>query len=120
MNNKRTILYVDDEALNLMLFKINLQDQFNIITAESGLEGLGILEQNPDIEIVFSDMKMPGMNGIEFIRTAKNRFPNVLYYMLTGYDITDEINTAINEKLIVSYFTKPFDIKSIISSINNC
>jgi len=112
-----TILYVDDEPLNLMLFKANFKNKFNVHTAESGHKGLELLKEIPDTNIVISDMKMPGINGLEFIRLAKKEFPNISFYILTGFDITDEISQAIEEGLIHKYFRKPFNIKEIESAI---
>ena len=62
-------------------------------------------------------MKMPGMNGIEFIRTAKHDFPDTSFFILTGYDITDEILEALNGKLISKYFRKPFNLEEIEAAI---
>ena len=118
MSEKKTILYVDDEEINLMLFEINFKDRFNIISAYSGYQGLKFLGQLENITIVISDMKMPEMNGIEFIRTAKQKFPNILFFILTGYEITYEIRAALEEKLINAYFRKPFNIKEIESAVN--
>lgn len=118
MKHKYTILYVDDEPINLHLFKLNLKKQYNIFTALSGKAGLEILKNNPEINVVVSDMKMPEMNGIEFIKIAKSNFPNLYYFILTGFDITDEIKAAIEEKLIIKYFRKPFNINDIKNTIN--
>jgi two-component system, response regulator, stage 0 sporulation protein F len=117
MNNNTSILYVDDEPINLSLFKINFGKKYNVKTAESGCEGLQNLKSNSDIQIVISDMKMPGMNGIEFIKLAKQNFPNILFFILTGFEITDEIADALNNKLILKYFRKPLDLKEIEGSI---
>ncbi len=117
MDEKITILYVDDEPLNLKLFEINLKKKFNILTAESGAEGLEQLKTNPQIAVVISDMKMPGMNGVEFIRLAKKDFPHIRFFILTGFDITEEIADALNERLIHKYFRKPFNMKEIEDSI---
>jgi two-component system, response regulator, stage 0 sporulation protein F len=118
MNNKYTILYIDDEPVNLQLFEINLSEKFNVITAISGSEGLNILEDRPDISVVVSDMKMPRMNGIEFITCAHQKYPDIKYFILTGFDLTSEIIEALNQKLIVKYFCKPLKVKEIISTID--
>lgn len=118
MKHKYTILYVDDEPINLHLFNLHLKKQYNIFTALSGKVGLEILKNNPEIDVVVSDMKMPEMNGIEFIKIAKSNFPSLYYFILTGFDITDEIKTAIEDKLIVKYFKKPFNINDIKNTIN--
>ncbi|HPR84329.1 MAG TPA: response regulator [Candidatus Paceibacterota bacterium] len=117
MEEKITLLYVDDEPMNLKLFEINFRKKFNVLTAESGNEGLEILKSNSEIIIVISDMKMPGMNGIEFIKKAKINFPKIRYFILTGFDITEEIADALNERLIHKYFRKPFNIREIEESI---
>jgi response regulator RpfG family c-di-GMP phosphodiesterase len=118
MKHKYTILYVDDEPINLHLFNLHLKKQYNIFTALSGKFGLEILKNNSEINVVVSDMKMPEMNGIEFIKIAKSNFPNLFYFILTGFEITDEIKTAIEENLIIKYFRKPFNINDIKSTIN--
>jgi two-component system, response regulator, stage 0 sporulation protein F len=117
MDKQYKLLYVDDEPLNLKLFSINFNKLYIVLTADSGLEGLSLLANHPDIYVVISDMKMPGMNGIEFIRIAKKEFPEVHFYILTGYDISDEIDTALQEGLINKYFRKPFNMREIDSSI---
>lgn len=117
MNDKVTLLYVDDEPINLKLFELNFRKKFNVITAESGLQGYELLKENPHTIVVISDMKMPGMNGIEFIKLAKKDFPNISYFILTGFDITEEIADALNERLIHKYFRKPFNLREIESSI---
>jgi two-component system, response regulator, stage 0 sporulation protein F len=118
MNKKITVLYVDDEPINLELFEIIFEEKFQVLTAESGLDGLIILRSNPEISVVISDMKMPGMNGIEFIRIARQEFPYILFFILTGFEITNEIADALNEKLIDRYFRKPFDMDEIEEAID--
>jgi len=117
MSDKPTILYVDDEPTNLLLFRINFQKKYTVITAISGYEGLEKLRAHPEIVIVISDMKMPGINGIEFIKLAKVDYPKIIYFILTGYDITPEIEEALNSKLIHMYFSKPFRVDDIDRSL---
>ena len=112
-----TILYVDDEPFNLKFFEINFRKKYNVILAESGDDGLEKLKLHPEIKVVISDMKMPGMNGVEFIKKAKNNYPNISYYILTGFDINDEISEALKSKLINKYFRKPFDMVEIEEAI---
>jgi two-component system, response regulator, stage 0 sporulation protein F len=117
MNSETKILYIDDEPINIMLFEINFKRRYNVISAASGSEGLEKLRKNPDIMAVVSDMKMPNMNGIEFISKAKNEFPSISYFILSGYDVNDIILNALKTKLITKYFSKPFNAKEIESSI---
>ena len=71
MDKKHVILYVDDEPTNLLLFKIHFQKKYTVLTGNSGSDGLALLHSNPEVVVVVSDMKMPGMNGIEIIKAAK-------------------------------------------------
>mgnify|MGYP002795061317 FL=1 len=113
MSNKYKILYVDDEEINLELFAINFKDSYEVLTAHDGYGGLEVLESNVDISIVISDMKMPGMNGIEFIKKARQKYPYKKYYILTGFEITNEIKEALSNGLILEYFSKPFEIEKM-------
>ena len=117
MHNETTILYVDDEPINLMLMEVNLKKFYHVITAESGSEGLEKLRSKNEVSVVISDMKMPGMNGIEFIQAARKDFPNIAYFILTGYDINTEISEALKNKLIYRYFRKPFNINEIKQAV---
>jgi response regulator RpfG family c-di-GMP phosphodiesterase len=58
-NNKITVLYVDDEMINLELFQMTFKNTFEILTAESGKAGLEIMQNYSKIQVVISDMKMP-------------------------------------------------------------
>jgi len=113
MVNQIKVLYVDDEPINLIIFDINFNKKYTVFTAKSGFAGLEILESNPDISIIVSDMRMAKMNGIQFINKAKESFPDKKYFILSGYEITDEIKEAIESGLIIQYFSKPFDKNEI-------
>jgi two-component system, response regulator, stage 0 sporulation protein F len=118
MTDKITLLYVDDEPINLILFEVNFKKKYNVFTAASGYEGLTCLKSNPSIMVVVSDLKMPGMNGLEFVKHAKRDFPNIIFFILTGYGLTEEISAAIEEKMINKYFSKPFNINEMANSID--
>lgn len=117
MSEKITLLYVDDEPTNLLLFELNFNKVFDILIADSGLEGLDILRENPHIKAVISDMRMPEMNGIEFIKASKKEFSEISYFILTGYEIDEEIFEALNQGLIKKLFKKPFNKKLIEEAI---
>ncbi len=116
-NINQTILYVDDETLNLMLFEKLFGKSFTIVTANSPIKALNMLKQNPGIKLVFSDMKMPDMNGIEFIAQAQKEFSDKIYYIITGYDMNHKINDAIKSGLITDCLHKPFNIEQINKTI---
>ena len=117
MNDKATILYVDDEPFNLLLLKRLFKEEYHVLTASSGWEGLDILYSEKRIRAVISDMKMPGMNGIEFITKAKEAFPDTAFFILTGFDCTPEISDALKNNLISKYFSKPLNTRDILESL---
>ena len=115
-----TILYVDDEEINLFLFQHQFKAKYNVLVASSPLQGLEILQNNSDdIIVVISDMRMPKMNGLEFISQAKEKYNKLFYFILTAFDYDDDINAALEEKLIHKFFSKPFDFDEIDKAIQD-
>ena len=106
---KPKLLYVDDEVMNLHLFREMFRKDFDVLIASSGEEALEELEETKEIKYVITDMRMPEMNGLELISKAKKVRPEVVYCLLTGYDLTKEIEKAIEAKQVARYFAKPFD-----------
>lgn len=115
MNTKK-ILYVDDEQINLELFKINFRNDYDVRIANSALKGLEILNSE-DINVVISDLKMPQMNGLEFIEKIKTESPSKVCILLTAFMESDVMLKAINNELIFRYIMKPWrkeELKQII------
>jgi len=116
------VLYVDDEYINLDLLRLTFLNEFEVITAESGEEGLRILEQDPRIKVVISDLKMPGMNGLEFIRSIKSQHPEKVCMLLTGFLESEVMMEGFNQELLFRYLMKPFKKeelqKTILEALN--
>jgi response regulator RpfG family c-di-GMP phosphodiesterase len=112
MKTKKKILYVDDEEINILLFKTLMSKNYEVITANNGEHGLEMLKNNT-VDFVISDMRMPGMTGLEFIKKANEIYSEIQYFILTGYSIDDEIEDAIKNNLIVKYWGKPGDFEAI-------
>ena len=119
MLNPEKILYVDDEEINLYLFKHIFRNKYPVITCSSPLEALEILHENTDIGIVISDMSMPKMNGVEFIEKACKTYPERLYYILTAYEINEEIDKSIENRTVRKCFQKPLNVKEISEEISS-
>lgn len=117
--DKPTILYVDDDYFNITLFEFNFKNQFNIVNANSGIEALRAIEENPKISSVVSDVRMPEMNGIELITKIKELRPKLPCFLLTGYGGSQEVVEAIEKNLIVGYFSKPFDKETVIRTLKS-
>lgn len=115
---KVPILYVDDEPINLKLFKLNFDKFFELYVAESGTEGLEILKDH-DIPIIITDYKMPEMNGMEFIDKAKQYKPEFICFLLSAYKESELRSFEINDQLIDGFISKPWKRDEIIQLINN-
>lgn len=104
-----TILVVDDEPGILSSLRRLLRPAgYRIFTAESGAAGLGILEQEA-VDLVISDMRMPEMNGAQFLEQVRNRWPGTTRILLTGYADVSSTIEAINRGEIYRYIAKPWD-----------
>jgi len=102
------ILYVDDEAINLELLQLTFMDEYEVLTATSAREGLEILEAHPEIHVIISDLKMPGMNGLDFIKEIKGRNPEKVCMLLTGFMESEIMLEGFNKELIFRYLMKPW------------
>jgi len=108
------ILYLDDEDINLFLFEANFKKKFEVLTANTSEKAMTILEENKDkIIVVISDMRMPVLSGVEFVQQAKEKYSNIFYYILTGFEYSEEIENAIESDLIQKFFKKPFNVSEI-------
>jgi diguanylate cyclase (GGDEF)-like protein len=105
----RTLLLVDDETNILSSLKRLLRrDGYQILLANSGQEGLELL-QNHDVDVIVSDQRMPGMTGVEFLRTAKKMYPDTVRIVLSGYTELQSVTDAVNEGAIYKFLTKPWE-----------
>jgi len=107
---KRTVLFVDDDEIILMSLQRSLRDEpYNKVFARSGKDALRILQENI-VHIVVTDMRMPEMTGMEFLRIVKDNYPNVVRIVLSGYTQITTLLTAINQGEIYRYIPKPWKI----------
>jgi response regulator RpfG family c-di-GMP phosphodiesterase len=101
------ILLVDDETSILDGLRRLLGKEFSIDTATSGDVGLNVLTESGPFAVVVSDMRMPEMNGVQFLTTVRERWPETVRLMLTGNaDIQTAID-AVNEGCVFRFLTKP-------------
>lgn len=108
-----TILFVDDEASILATLKrVFRPSGYRVFTAESGAQGLEILEHEA-IDLVVSDMRMPEMNGVQFLEKVRERWPDTVRILLTGYAEIGTTIDAINKGQIYRYVSKPWEDSDI-------
>jgi len=114
------LLCVDDEPNILSaLRRLFRQNGYQITIANGGKEGLEVLEANPgEIDLVISDMRMPEMDGAQFLEQVREKWPDITRILLTGYaDISSTI-AAINKGQIFRYISKPWDDGDILVTVS--
>ncbi len=108
MSDPPCVLLVDDEARILSALRRCLRREgFEILTAESAAEALGILDARP-VDAIVSDQKMPGGSGLALLTAAARRRPDAARMLITG--VTDEIpRSALEAAGVCALITKPWD-----------
>jgi CheY-like chemotaxis protein len=112
MNQKRRfgVLYVDDESMSLKYFRELFEGIAPVFTAESVRTGHDVFKQNQEqIGLVLSDQKMPDGLGLDFLATIKANNPRPLRILVTAYADLNSAVGALNDGLLYSYLTKPWD-----------
>ena len=114
---QRTLLVVDDEAnIRSSLTRLLRQEGYRILSASSGAGGLELLAAN-DVGVIVSDQRMPEMTGVEFLKKAKQLYPETIRLVLSGYTDLNTVTDAINEGAIYKFLTKPWDDELLRANI---
>ncbi|MEI6732390.1 MAG: HD domain-containing phosphohydrolase [Comamonadaceae bacterium] len=112
-----TILCVDDEPNILSsLRRLFRGKDFEVRTAESGRAGLALLESQ-SADVVISDMRMPEMDGTQFLEQVRMRWPDTVRLLLTGQSDISSVIDAINRSEIHRYISKPWDDDEIVLTV---
>jgi len=112
-----TVLFVDDEANILSSLKRLFRPLgYRIFTAESGAQGLEIMDREI-VDLVVSDMRMPEMDGAQFLEKVRERWPDAVRILLTGYAEIGSTIDAINKGQIYRYVSKPWEDNDITLTV---
>jgi response regulator RpfG family c-di-GMP phosphodiesterase len=115
----KKILCVDDEANVLQAFERQFRKQFEIHTALGPERGLKAVAENGPFAVIVSDLRMPGMNGIEFLIRARQMSPDTVRVMLTGQADHNATIAAVNQGNIFQFLTKPCPSETLIRVLNS-
>ncbi len=111
------ILLVDDESPFVeALSKRLTMRELQVSIALSGPEALEKLEQNPSIDVVVLDVKMPGMDGIETLKAIKARYPLIEVIMLTGHATVESAIDGMKDGAL-DYLMKPCDLDVLMAKV---
>ncbi|MHB8473351.1 MAG: HD domain-containing phosphohydrolase [Gammaproteobacteria bacterium] len=113
------VLFVDDEQNILASLRRLVRPQgYRVFIAASGAEGLEIIERE-SIDLVVSDMRMPGMDGAAFLAAVAQRRPDTVRILLTGYSDMASTIDAINKGGIYRYLTKPWEDNDLLLTVQS-
>ncbi|WP_319559244.1 response regulator [Marispirochaeta sp.] len=113
---KVSLLYIDDEYLNLLAFKALFRRDYTVYCANSAEEGLKKLQQNP-VDFIFCDQRMPGMSGTEFLSIVRVSFPHLNRCIISGFTDDAAIRQGLKTGLIDRAFEKPYNQGSLVQYI---
>ncbi|HHH30369.1 MAG TPA: hybrid sensor histidine kinase/response regulator [Polyangiaceae bacterium] len=108
-----TVLYVDDERSNRIVFEHAFNKHFDLVTAASASEALTILETS-SIGVLVTDQRMPGMTGNQLLMEVKERWPGVVRIVITAYSDFDALLQAVNDGLVARYIVKPWEREELL------
>lgn len=106
---KKTILYIDDEEINLRLFRSTFRRDFDILTARTAMEGMEILSEN-SIDLIITDQRMPDVTGVEFLKMVQQKYPGIPpgRLIISGYSDPEDIALAYKEYQLYKFIAKPW------------
>ena len=121
MSERIKILCVDDERSILKALRRLFvdEDNYEILLAESGAEGLEILDEEKDVRMVISDYRMPEMNGVDFLRQVYEKWPETIRIVLSGFADTAAVVEAINQGQIYKFIPKPWNEEELLSAVSS-
>ncbi|WP_428547366.1 sigma-54-dependent transcriptional regulator [Profundibacter sp.] len=115
---KPTILIVDDEVRSLEALERTLFDDFDVLTAETTAEAERLLADNW-VQVILCDQRMPEETGVAFLTRVRDRWPDVIRIIISGYTEADDIIAGLNEAGIYHYITKPWQPEKLILTLKN-
>ncbi len=114
----KVVIFVDDDANNLISFKAAFRRDYTVITANSANEAIEHLT-NQVVPVVVTDYKMPKVNGIRFLEMAKNLYPDSVRILLSGHADLEASIDAINKGEVYRYIQKPWNEDELRQALEN-
>jgi response regulator RpfG family c-di-GMP phosphodiesterase len=113
------ILVVDDEPNIVSALRRMLRaNGYRVQTAPSGRDALALLEAGA-VDLIISDMRMPEMDGAEFLRLSRQRVPDAVRILLTGYADIGSTIAAVNDGEIFRYVSKPWNDEALLGTLRD-
>ncbi len=113
-----TVLLVDDEPHSLSAMRMALEDEFDCVTAPDAESALIRMEEEW-VQVVVCDQRMPGRTGVEFLADLRERWPDAVRIIITGYTDPAAMAQAINDAGIHQFLTKPWHPDQLLMAVRN-
>ena len=108
---ERTVLFVDDDEILLRSLERGLFDEpYDKRFAESGAEAVGIL-QREDVNVIVTDMRMPGMDGLELLKTVRETYPRIVSIVLSGFAPTADLMSPAHQVEVFKFICKSMKLE---------
>lgn len=118
VESRANVLVVDDEEVVRLLFKTTLEELgHRVVGAEAAAEGLELVKKE-DFDLVFLDLKMPGIDGAELFRRIRKIKPRLPVIIITGYPDSEMMSRALTYGPF-GVMNKPFGEQDIVNAVNN-
>ena len=117
-NRLRRILFVDDDPNILTALKRQLRRKFEIETCDDSTRALDVIDSQGPFAVVISDLRMKGLDGLEFLKLATSRNPDSICIILTGFADLDVAVQAVNNGQIFRFLTKPCPPEILQQALN--
>ncbi len=111
-----TVLVIDDELRSQESIRRTLDEEFNVLTVSSAEEGRAVMERE-HIHVVLCDHRMPGVTGIDFLKEVRERWPDAVRMIISGYTDVEDIIAGINDAGIYQYILKPWHPESLLLNV---
>ncbi len=118
MSTLPTILIVDDEERGLETLQRILEDDFDVKTASTTEEAVWQL-QHEWVQVILCDQRMPEVTGVEFLKQVREKWPDVIRMIISGYTDSEDIISALNDAGIYQYITKPWHPDNLTLTLKN-
>lgn len=115
--SRLTVLFVDDEEAVCSTFQSIFSRFYRIHIASNGQDALGILSTT-QIHVIVTDQKMPGMSGTDLLKIAKEKYPETVRILVTGYADLDAVIETINSGDIFRFISKPWKVDKLKETID--
>ena len=113
-----TLLLVDDEPHSLAAMRMALEDEFDCLEAADADQAMALMQDNY-VQAIFCDQRMPGRTGAEFLAECRERWPETVRIIITGYTETSDMISAINEAGIYQFIPKPWHPDQLLMAARN-